>query len=121
MIKKAKNLLQTDLIKVFSLTGLSTVIKLLTSYITVKVVAALVGPGGIALIGQLQNFTAIFTTLGSGGINNGVIRYVSEYKSDEPSLKKWKKSSCLGLSRVTLSESRKTVGGRSRKTHALAF
>ena len=92
MIKKAKNLLQTDLIKVFSLTGLSTVIKLLTSYITVKVVAALVGPGGIALIGQLQNFTAIFTTLGSGGINNGVIRYVSEYKSDEASLKKYVQS-----------------------------
>ncbi|KIA82898.1 flippase [Kaistella solincola] len=92
MIKKAKNLLQTDLVKVFSLTGLSTVIKLLTSYITVKVVAALVGPGGIALIGQLQNCTAIFTTFGSGGINNGVIRYVSEHKTDESSFKKYVQS-----------------------------
>ncbi|WP_226064000.1 O-antigen translocase [Kaistella polysaccharea] len=89
MIKKFKNLLTSDLIKVFSLTSLSTVIKLLTSYITVKVVAALVGPAGIALIGQLQNFTTIFATLGSGGINNGVVRYVSEFKGEKSSFKKY--------------------------------
>lgn len=78
--------MSSDLIKVFSITGLSTLVKLLTSYITVKVVASVIGPGGIALIGQLQNFTAIFTTLGAGGINNGVVKYVSEYRDDETML-----------------------------------
>ena len=78
--------MSSDLIKVFSITGLSTLVKLLTSYITVKIVASVIGPGGIALIGQLQNFTAIFTTLGAGGINNGVVKYVSEYRDDETML-----------------------------------
>lgn len=76
-----------DLLKVFSLTGLSTIIKLITSYVTVKVVAYIVGPSGIALIGQLQNFVSITTTLGAGGINNGVVKYVSEYKDDKVAIK----------------------------------
>lgn len=86
MIGKVRKLLGSDLIKVFSFTGLSTLVKLLTSYITVKVVASVIGPSGVALIGQLQNFTAIFTTLGAGGINNGVVKYVSEYRDEETQL-----------------------------------
>ena len=89
MIAKAKKVLSSDLIKVFSYTGLSTLIKLITSYITIKVVANIIGPAGVALVGQLQNFTAIFTTIGAGGINNGVVKYVSEYKDDEKRLKKY--------------------------------
>ena len=81
MIKKFKKIIKSDLVKVFSFTGLSTLVKLITSYVTVKVVASIIGPSGIALIGQLQNFVAIITTVGAGGINNGVVKYVSEYKS----------------------------------------
>ena len=66
MIKKIKKIIKSDLVKVFSFTGLSTLIKLITGYVTVKFVASIIGPSGIALIGQLQNFSAIFTTLGAG-------------------------------------------------------
>lgn len=89
MINKIKGVIASDLIKVFSFTGLSTFIKLITSYITIKVVASVIGPSGIALIGQLNNFTSIFTTLGAGGINNGVVKYVAEYKDDETELQKF--------------------------------
>lgn len=92
MIEKIKKVMMNDLIKVFSFTGLSTLIKLITSYVTIKVVAAVIGPGGIALLGQLQNFTAIFTTLGAGGINNGVVKYVSEFKEDQTALHKYLKN-----------------------------
>ncbi|MGV0926021.1 O-antigen translocase [Empedobacter sp. ULE_I145] len=88
MISIKKILHSNELLKVFSFTGLSTLIKLLTSYITVKVVASIVGPSGIAIIGQLQNFVSIITTLGAGGINNGVVKYVSEYKDDTSFIKK---------------------------------
>lgn len=88
MISIKKILHSNELLKVFSFTGISTLIKLLTSYITVKVVASIVGPSGIAIIGQLQNFTSIIMTLGAGGINNGVVKYVSEYKDDESLVKK---------------------------------
>lgn len=83
-----KRLKSSDLVKVFSFTSLSTIIKLITGYISVKIVASIIGPSGIALIGQLQNFTSIFTTLGAGGINNGVVKYVSEFKEEESELKK---------------------------------
>lgn len=89
MIKKIKNVFAGDLIKVFSFTGLSTLIKLITSYVNVKVVASLIGPSGIALIGQLQNFVMIMTTLGAGGINNGVVKYVSESRESEGELNKF--------------------------------
>lgn len=92
MISKIKKVLTSDLVKVFSFTGLSTLIKLITSYITVKVVASVIGPAGVALVGQLQNFTAIFTTIGAGGINNGIVKYVSEYKENESELKKYLKN-----------------------------
>ncbi|TDX94498.1 O-antigen translocase [Chryseobacterium daecheongense] len=77
----------SNLLKIFSLTGISTVIKVVTSYITVKFLASLVGPAGIALIGQLQNFTTILITLGAGGINNGVVKYVAEYKENHSKLR----------------------------------
>ena len=86
---KINYIFRSDLLKVFSFTGLSTLVKLLTSYVTVKVVASIIGPSGITLIGQLQNFIAIITTIGSGGINNGVVKYVSEYKDDEDELRKY--------------------------------
>lgn len=92
MIDKIKKVATSDLIKVFSFTGLSTLIKLITSYVTVKVVASIIGPGGIALIGQLQNFASIITTLGAGGINNGVVKYVSENREDETELQKYLKN-----------------------------
>lgn len=75
--------------KIFSFTGLSTLIKIITGYISVKIVASIIGPSGVALIGQLQNVTSIFTTFGAGGINNGVIKYVSEFKNEETTLKKF--------------------------------
>ncbi|MBV8328641.1 O-antigen translocase [Chryseobacterium sp.] len=89
MFGAIKKITSNDLIKVFSFTSLSTIIKLLTGYISVKIVASIIGPAGIALIGQLQNFTSIFTTLGAGGINNGVVKYVSEFKDDDSALKKF--------------------------------
>ncbi len=92
MIAKTKKILSSDLVKVFSYTGFSTLIKLITSYVTVKVVASIIGPSGVALVGQLQNFTSIFTTVGAGGINNGVVKYVSEYKEDETNLQKYLKN-----------------------------
>lgn len=75
-----------ELLKVFSFTGLSMVVKLVTSFLMVKVVAAIIGPAGTAMVGQLQNFTAILTSLGSGGINNGVVKLVAENHEDEDEL-----------------------------------
>lgn len=76
----------TNLVKVFSFTAISTVVKILTGFISVKVVASIVGPSGVAMLGQLINFSTIVLTLASAGINNGVTKYIAEYNNSETQL-----------------------------------
>lgn len=77
-IKLFNKFRQIDLVKVFSFTAISTIVKMLISLISVKFVALIVGPSGIALLGQLNNFSSILMTVACGGINNGVTKYVAE-------------------------------------------
>ncbi len=77
-----KRVVKADIVKVFSFTVVSTLVKMLTGLISVKVVASVIGPAGIALLGQLNNFTVIVMTLANGGINNGIVKYIAEYKED---------------------------------------
>ncbi len=79
--------LKADIIKVFSFTSLSTLVKMLTGLISVKVVASIIGPAGVALVGQLNNFASIIMSLSSGGINSGITKYVAEYKEDKNQIK----------------------------------
>jgi PST family polysaccharide transporter len=71
------------LIKTSILTAIATVIKVITSFVINKLVSIYVGPSGLALIGQFQNFTGIVTTFATGGLNNGVVKYVAEYKDKD--------------------------------------
>ena len=76
-----------DIVKVFSFTAMSTLVKMLTGLISVKVVASIIGPAGVALVGQLNNFASIVMSLSSGGINSGITKYIAEYKKDEDKIK----------------------------------
>lgn len=62
----------------FSLNAVATLVKMLTGFISVKIVAVLIGPAGIALLGQLNNFSSIFLTISTGGISSGVTKYIAE-------------------------------------------
>lgn len=63
--------------------ALSTFIKMITSFVSMKVVAVVIGPAGIAMLGQLTNFSTIAMNFASAGINNGVTKYVAEFKNDK--------------------------------------
>lgn len=81
--------LKADIIKVFSLTSMSTLVKMLTGLVSVKVVASIIGPAGVALVGQLNNFVSMMLSFASGGINNGITKYVAEYKEDNDKITKY--------------------------------
>ncbi len=83
---KINRILKADMVKVFSLTSISTLVRMLTGFVSIKVVALLVGPEGIAVMGQLSNFTTIALAAATLGINNGITKYVAEYKDDKPVL-----------------------------------
>lgn len=76
-----------DIIKVFSLNALSTFVRMLAGMVSVKIVAVIIGPAGIALLGQLNNFSSILLGMGNGGINTGITKYVAEYKDDDSKVK----------------------------------
>lgn len=85
-IAKARS---ADVVKVFSFTAISTLVKMLTGLVSVKVVAVIIGPSGIALLGQLSNFSVIIMTIACGGINNGVTKYVAEYNESDEAIRKY--------------------------------
>ena len=84
----AKRTAKEDIVKVFSFNAISTLVRMLTGLISVKVVASIIGPCGIALLGQLNNFSTILLGVANGGINSGITIYVAEYKEDESKIKK---------------------------------
>lgn len=73
-----------EIVKVSFYSGISTVLKILTSFVSAKIIAVYLGPAGLGMLGQLTSFITIFLTLSTGAITNGVIKYVAEYKDDEP-------------------------------------
>ena len=72
-----------NLLKTSVLTGLATVLRVITAFIINKVIANLVGPSGLAVVGQLQNFIEIIVTASNGAVTNGVVKYTSEYDNIE--------------------------------------
>jgi PST family polysaccharide transporter len=59
--------------------GLATLVKILTALILSKFVSIYLGPKGLSIIGQFTSFITILVPLSTGGILNGVTKYISEY------------------------------------------
>ena len=76
-----------DIVRVFSLTAVSTLVKMLAGFVSIKVIAVILGPDGLALIGQLNNFSTIIMAVASVGTNNGITKYVAEYKANPSAFK----------------------------------
>lgn len=76
------------LIKTSILSFFATCIKILTGLISVKVIAVYIGPAGIALVGQFQNFIGIMNSISSAGIFSGIVKYTAEYRDNIEAKKK---------------------------------
>ncbi len=77
-----RKIVYMKLLKTSFFTALSTFVKLGSSFVVGKIIAIYIGPNGIALLGQLQNFITIAQHLSCGAITAGVVKYTSEYKND---------------------------------------
>ena len=85
------------LIKTSVLTGISTVIKLVSAFVINKVIAIYIGPTGLAIVGQLQSFTSIITTFSNGAISSGIVKYTAEYQDIEEKKKIFSSSIVISL------------------------
>jgi len=83
MINRIKHFIdENQLIKIASLNSVSVLIRVISGFITSKLIAIFIGPEGLAFIGNFRDFIKsgqAFTTL---GINNGIVKYVAELKSN---------------------------------------
>ena len=89
------------LIKTSILSAISTVIRVIAGFVSVKVVSVYIGPSGLALMGQMQSFIGMMSSIASAGIGSGVVKYTAEYYEDEATKQKiW--SSALKISLVLI-------------------
>ncbi len=75
MLRKIR---RTPLFRIASLNGLSVVIKIVVGLASSKIIAVFVGPAGMALVGNLRNFTTSAESLATLGLQNGIVKYVAE-------------------------------------------
>lgn len=83
-----KKITQSDLFKITSLNSLSVLLKIGTGLITSKLLAVFVGPSGMALLGNLRNFSSSLESISTLGFTNGIVKYVAEGKDDKSQLQK---------------------------------
>ena len=89
------------LIKTSILSAISTVIRVIAGFVSVKVVAVYIGPSGLALMGQMQSFVGMMGSIASAGIGSGVVKYTAEFHEDEVTKQKiW--STALKISLVLI-------------------
>lgn len=84
-----------NLAKTSVLSLIATVIKMISALVINKAIAIFVGPAGLAVIGQFQNFSSVIQVISTGGINKGVIKYTAEHKGN---IEKRKKLWCTATS-----------------------
>ncbi|MEP6803820.1 MAG: O-antigen translocase [Flavobacterium sp.] len=83
-----KKITRTTLFKITSLNSFSVGLKIGIGIITSKVFAIFVGPGGIALVGNLRNFLTSLETISTLGFQNGVVKYVAENQKNKTEIQK---------------------------------
>ena len=76
------------LVRVTSLQTASVLTRIIAGILTSKAIAIFIGPVGLALIGNLQNFVSSFQTVAILGFYNGAVKYISDFKDDVVALSK---------------------------------
>ena len=89
-MKTPKFITNNLILKITSLNSLVVGSRLIISLVVQNLLAQYTGQAGIAKVGQLRNLSSILMSLTSFGTFNGVVKYVSDYKSDKKTLLKCK-------------------------------
>lgn len=76
------------LIKLFSFNSIGVILRSVLGLISQKLIAVFLGPDGVALVGNLRNALALFGLGATAGIDQGVLKYQSEFEEEPSILKK---------------------------------
>ena len=87
-MKLPKFISENIVLKITSLNAVVITIRLVISGFIQWLLATMVGAAGIANIGQVRNVMAMLTSTSTLGTFTGVVKYVAEFKKDQPELSK---------------------------------
>lgn len=74
------------LLQVLSLNSVSVLISFFLGIFSAKIIAVFMGVSGMALLGNFRNFTTMFKSLATIGMNNSIIKLVVENKENKAKL-----------------------------------
>lgn len=86
-MSEIKKIIQQPLFKITSLNSIHILLKLIFGFITSKALALFVGANGMAYVGNFRAFLNVLENFSLLGIQNAVVKYVSEYQNDRSKLK----------------------------------
>lgn len=61
--------------------SLQVIVRVFIGILNIKVIAIFLGPTGMAIVSQFLNALQIGVNIANGGINNGIIKYLAQYRS----------------------------------------
>jgi len=67
-------------------TGVGTVIGQVSGIVVIKIIAVTLGTTGVAMVSQFIDFITMSTSVASGGIQQGVVKYVAEFRKRKEEL-----------------------------------
>lgn len=76
------------LLKITSVNSLAVLLKMLVTFVTQKVIAVVLGPSGVAQIGNFKNLLPMVESLSTVGVFNGVVKHVAAQKDTPNELQK---------------------------------
>ena len=78
-----QKIFQNQVFKVSSLNSLAILARVITGFISSKAIAYFIGPSGMALMGNLRNFTTIIENVGILGLQNGIVKTVANFHNEK--------------------------------------
>ena len=89
MFKYLKQVIGANaLLRLTSYNAMAVFVRIVTGLITSKLIAFYLGPQGMALLGELRNFLSSVQSVCTLGFLDGVVKYVSEFRTNKKELKK---------------------------------
>ncbi len=79
----------------FILTTSYTFVKVLTGIVMNKAIAVYLGPSGLVMIAQFQNFSGVITGIANASIQTGVVKKTAEQSSKNYRIKVWSNAAVI--------------------------
>ncbi|MCO6148638.1 O-antigen translocase [Flavobacterium sp. NRK1] len=79
-------IIKKPIVKIFSLNGISVIVRILGGLMTSKAIASYIGASGLAVLGNFRNFITTLDAYSTLGMQNGIIKYTAENQKKEEQL-----------------------------------